>query len=269
MKYEPLDLNETSQSLLAEHNSIAMSDYNRGGRSGVLLGRNAELGENLQNLTKRNSKLERMLAKIGTKADTPESRAKMTKERNEIKKLCKTLMVSLKQNQGGDKQVLDKLTNQFQAELEKFTKVSKAIEQREKEVVIAIEHNHEQEEYGGSPGLGAQGQLMEQDIDAHLLEYDVNELQRRQEGIQAIAQDVQEVSEMFKDLQLLVNEQQETLDVIENNILGTKDKTEDGYNELRQAEVNQKKARKKQCCMLFLVLGVVCAIVFGLTLTKS
>ena len=49
-----------------------------------------------------------------------------------------------------------------------------------------------------------------------------------------IERDVVEVSEMFKDLHGLVNEQQESLDVISDNIDKTKQQTEQAHNELLQ-----------------------------------
>jgi len=94
--------------------------------------------------------------------------------------------------------------------------------------------------------------------------YNEEELRARKEEIIQIERDVVEVAEMFKDLHVLVGEQQEHIDNIESNVESAREHTHQGHEELIQAEQYQKKARRKQCCILFIVLAVVGIIVLVL-----
>jgi len=77
---------------------------------------------------------------------------------------------------------------------------------------------------------------------------------------------------MFKDMRALVMEQKEGLDVIEGNIMDAKLHAEGGEKELIEAERLQKKSRAKSCCILFVsvaILGaIIMAVVFGSGITK-
>jgi t-SNARE complex subunit (syntaxin) len=91
--------------------------------------------------------------------------------------------------------------------------------------------------------------------------YDLESIRERQQGIQQIERNVTELSDMFQDLQMLVAQQQESLDTIESNIQATKDETDRGLGELQEAEKLQRSARKRQCCILFIVLTILAVFV--------
>jgi len=231
-------------------------------RGGTGLGANASIGDDIQNLIKLNRKLQGQLAQLGTAGDTKELRSKMNKDRDEAKKLCQTIMRKLKDNKGGNKQMMAKLQENFESELKKFNAVTKDIEKKEREVVAAINHRRESI---GSPE--DDGQVSEESV--QFLEYDVEELQKRSDGIKQIERDVQEVSEMFRDLHELVQDQQQNLDVISDNISATKAKTESAHQELLQAEKYQSKARNKKCCIVVILVIAIAVIVLITTLSTK
>lgn len=108
----------------------------------------------------------------------------------------------------------------------------------------------------------------EQDI--VFLSYDVSEIEQRHAQIRQIENDIVEVAEMYKDLSAMVDEQQVAIDLVEERITSTRDQTEKAHQELQQAEQYQKAHRKKMCCVLFLVLGVVAAaVLIALGVTKQ
>jgi t-SNARE complex subunit (syntaxin) len=76
-----------------------------------------------------------------------------------------------------------------------------------------------------------------------------------------LERDVREVAGMFRDIATLVNQQQEGIDTVGKNIDSAKDHAEKGAEELREAERLQNAARKKQCCILFIVLAVLAVII--------
>jgi len=101
-----------------------------------LLGQNAEIAEAIQELIKTNNKLERMLAKIGTKGDDQSFRNGMEKQRTSAKTLTRNIIDMLKHHQHqGDKQVFSKLTTQFQSALSSYNKISQEIERKQSRVV--------------------------------------------------------------------------------------------------------------------------------------
>jgi len=263
---------------------IIMSSNNR------LLGENAELADKIQELTKQNAKLERMLAKIGTKGDDQAFRNSMEKQRASAKDLSKEIMGSLKNHHSGDsgdKQIFQKLTKQFQAALGKFNSINKEIENKQNHIVqrMSVSTGRNSAAAGKKRGSStAKGdpesqhliddrstekqrtesqqqadQLLEQEFE--FTTYNEQELLARKEEIMQIERDVVEVAEMFKDLQTLVHDQQEHIDIIETNIESAHNHTDAGYKELVAAEQYQKKARRKLCCIVVIVVVVITLIV--------
>jgi syntaxin 1B/2/3 len=88
----------------------------------------------------------------------------------------------------------------------------------------------------------------------------VEDIEERHQGILKLERQVSEVFELFKDLATLVDLQQESLDVISNNVTQSKAYAEKAETELQHAETYQKKARKRQCCILIIILGALTAI---------
>lgn len=252
-------------------------------------GPNAEVGDGIQALSKSNAKLERMLAKIGTKADTPDFRDRMHSEQTQSTTQVKSLMVLLKRlnAEGGNSPVLQRLTIQFDREFKKFQALNNSMDQKQVRVIDAVKQNRKNSNAGGADQYDEedplnsnnqrgyderapmqQQQQQTQELDIQFIEYDIEELEKRQREIGQIEQDVLEVSEMYKDLQSMVHEQQENIDSIDSSILVAKEKTEAGHKELLAAEEYQKKSRKKKCCMLFIVLTVVAVVVVIIYVSK-
>ena len=78
-----------------------------------------------------------------------------------------------------------------------------------------------------------------------------------------LEQSVAELHQMFLDMALLVEQQGEMLDQIEYQIQSASDYIEDGNEEIAQALVHQKEARKRQCCILMIVLVVAGVLIGG------
>lgn len=74
-----------------------------------------------------------------------------------------------------------------------------------------------------------------------------NHLQQRQQDINKLAHSVQEVSDLFMDMSLLVSYQGEKIDNIEANIASTLSSTNNANKELLKASRYQEKKRK--CCI--------------------
>jgi len=230
----------------------------------------AEIAQSLKALSGVNAKLERMMAKIGGKADNAEFREGMMRERANGKKLCATIMQLL---HSAEKPVVERYNKEFSKELEKWKDISMQIEAKEKEVVVAIQSHGDPDQRDDGPATALlsgqrQGNMQAHDLFVPFTEQNAEEIRRREEGIRGIEQDVKEVSEMFQDLANLVHEQEEPLNLIENNLTAAKNKTAQAHEQIRQAEDLQKKSRKKNCCLLFLVLAVVGLVTLGIIVAR-
>eukprot|EP00033_Pygsuia_biforma_P003472 GCRY01003802.1.p1 GENE.GCRY01003802.1~~GCRY01003802.1.p1 ORF type:complete len:297 (-),score=40.47 GCRY01003802.1:12-902(-) len=135
------------------------------------------------------------------------------------------------------------------------------MERQEKQVRLGFDDRFETQptmEHFEREFTPAQKQQVDQDL--HLIE-------ERSEAVEAIARSVVEIAEIFNDLSILVIEQGTILDRIDYNLEQTAVHTEQAVSELQKASKHQKKARKKMCILLLLVL-IICGFLV-LTIQKS
>eukprot|EP00310_Coccolithus_braarudii_P015034 CAMPEP_0183352762 /NCGR_PEP_ID=MMETSP0164_2-20130417/30296_1 /TAXON_ID=221442 /ORGANISM="Coccolithus pelagicus ssp braarudi, Strain PLY182g" /LENGTH=280 /DNA_ID=CAMNT_0025525289 /DNA_START=135 /DNA_END=977 /DNA_ORIENTATION=- len=107
-----------------------------------------------------------------------------------------------------------------------------------------------------------QTQTQVAELQAVALNEDV--IAERERGINNIHRTVNEVSEIFQDLALLVTEQGEHIDNIQTNIESAAQQTSRGVRELAKANRSQKRARSRLCCLALAM--IVLLVVFILVL---
>jgi len=230
------------------------------------LGKNAEIQDYISNLAKRNAKLERMLAKLGTRAETEDDHAKIHQDRADGLNFIKQAHSAMKGNTTGDRQVMEKLKREFDKEVQKFQEICRLYEEKEKVIKAALEQEGGIDEntpltYGQVSSDRPQQQQKQMEVDQDFLRYHDQDVAARHAKLIQIERDTQEILEVYKDLKSIVEVQQDSIDVIDNNIQDVKLKTQAGLNELQDAETSQKKARKRKCCMLFLVTTILAVVV--------
>lgn len=250
------------------------------------LGRNAEISEGIENLIKCNNRLDRHKAKIGTTVDDSSFRDSVDAERQKGLKLVREINAALTANKGGDRMTLKKFADQFAEAAKAYESVCQQIEKRLNKSVEAndkkknksrtrSDSDHDPNDLEAALGSDSssndpqQRLLQQQEEDVQFMEYNVDELDKRKTAIHQIERDVTEVAEMMKDLHLLVDQQGEQIDAIENNIIVTTQKVTEGHGELVQADKYQASSRKKQCCILFILLGIAGVIVLGVMVFKK
>ena len=72
---------------------------------------------------------------------------------------------------------------------------------------------------------------------------------------------IMELSRMFEEFAMMVEEQSELIDNIEFQVLAAKDYIEDGLQSTIAANKLQKKIRKKRCCVILVSIGIVAVLV--------
>jgi t-SNARE complex subunit (syntaxin) len=88
------------------------------------------------------------------------------------------------------------------------------------------------------------------------LENNIDNIQNRHDSILALENDVKQLSELFQELDTLVNMQGEKLDSIELCILNSKDCVDKGEVDIVEGEKYQNKAKKRMCCLGLIVISV-------------
>lgn len=102
-----------------------------------------------------------------------------------------------------------------------------------------------------------------------LVEDTVLDIERRHVDILQLESSIQEIYELFKDLSVLVDLQQESLDVIQVNIEKAYMSVSKGEVDIQSAEDYQNKSRNKRCCLLLIVLGILCAVLTPTILSST
>ncbi|ORX61875.1 t-SNARE [Hesseltinella vesiculosa] len=95
------------------------------------------------------------------------------------------------------------------------------------------------------------------------IEYNEVLISEREGEIQGIEQGITELNEIFRDLGMLVNEQDNGIQSIYSNVLNISQNTRQAAEELTVANRHQKNARKNMCCFLLIiaVVGSVLALI--------
>jgi len=102
-------------------------------------------------------------------------------------------------------------------------------------------------------------------------QYDLEEKERREEQIHQMVDDLGELHTMFKDLNVLVNEQQEDVNILETNVEHVREQVESGTQHVVVASEHQRAYRKKLCYVLMILLivaVVIVIIIFGVGKNK-
>jgi t-SNARE complex subunit (syntaxin) len=83
----------------------------------------------------------------------------------------------------------------------------------------------------------------------------------RNEEVEQLARDVQEILSMFQDFAVLINAQHEEIILIENTVEEAQTKTESGNKKLVDSIILQRKARKKTCCIM--CVSIIVIVIFA------
>lgn len=109
--------------------------------------------------------------------------------------------------------------------------------------------------------LQQQIQITYEPLNAEELEQQTITIQQREQEIQKINQDTQEINEIFQNLSNIIQEQQFSIDNIENNIFSYGTDARGASNELRSAERYQRRSGGRMLCCLFILLGILAFII--------
>ncbi|KAL0076151.1 t-SNARE [Phycomyces blakesleeanus] len=233
------------------------------------------------------SSIERLVNFLGTPKDSSDIRNKLhevTESTRELIKDSTNDIKSLSQYQSGDsrkarqrKLEQQKLSKDFQKVLADFQKIQRisASKQREyidkaKATTAMLQSNAAEEimEQESQPLMDdAQRRLQLQTLDNEI-EYNEVLISEREGEIQGIEQGITELNEIFRDLGMLVNEQESGIQSIYGNVLNIAQNTRQAADELTVANRHQKSARKNMCCLLLIITVVACVLALIVVVAK-
>ncbi|KAI7886560.1 t-SNARE [Lichtheimia hyalospora FSU 10163] len=244
------------------------------------------------------SSIERLVGYLGGSRDTPDTRTKLHEVTESTRELIKDSTHDLKnlaQFQTVDpkkarqrKLEQQKLSKDFQKVLGEFQKVQRlsASKQREyvdktkattamlqsqqaiaEEEAVHGQQQQQQQQTEVQAADDAQRRMQLQALDNEI-EYNEVMITEREGEIQGIEQGITELNEIFRDLGMLVNEQESGIQSIYGNVLNISQNTRQAADELTVANRHQKNARKNMCCLLLIVTVVACVLALIIVVAK-
>ncbi|KAI8878955.1 t-SNARE, partial [Backusella circina FSU 941] len=226
--------------------------------------------------------IERLVGFLGTNKDSPDTRGNLHDVTNATRELIKESTNDLKllanyqaiqPNENNQRRIeQQKLSKDFQKVVGHFQKIQKqsASKQREyvdKAKVTAVmlqsqaDQEHEQQEQqqhyqDNIPDAQRQMQMAALDNE---IEYNELLISERENEILNIEQGIGELNEIFRDMGMLVNEQESGIQSIYGNVLNIAQNTRQAADELVVASRHQRSARRYMCCFL-LIISVVASV---------
>ncbi|ORZ16578.1 t-SNARE [Absidia repens] len=164
-----------------------------------------------------------------------------------------------------------KLSKDFQKVLSDFQKIQRVSASKQREYVdkakattamlqsqAAVDEEHGGLEQQTTFVDDTQRRIQLQALDNEI-EYNEVLITEREGEIQGIEQGISELNEVFRDLGMLVNEQDSGIQSIYGNVINIAQNTRQAADELTTANRHQKSARKNMCCFL-LIIAVVASV---------
>ncbi|KAI8640573.1 t-SNARE [Parasitella parasitica] len=234
--------------------------------------------------------IERLVNFLGGPRDTSEIRGKLHDVTNATRDLIKDSthdMKSLSSYQSLDPKKStqrrleqQKLSKDFQNVLSIFQKVQKTSASKQREYVdkakattvmlqsqaVASGEDFDDEQQNGSL-MESQRQMQLVALDNEI-EYNELLITEREGEIQNIEQGITELNEIFRDMGMLVNEQESGIQSIYGNVLNIAQNTRQAADELVVANRHQKSARRNMCCFLLIITVVGCILALIIVIAK-
>lgn len=233
-----------------------------------------QIKTNISNIIVGANSLEKLMKMIGTERDSVESRDKIhevSTKTNKIVQETSRQIKTISSMTGLDRQQkfqVDRLKNDFQEAVQRFTSLQKRAAEQVKKTIKLTSPKAKPKSSGGWMDddddevkfLEQERKREEQQIQDQIIEDDLTLIRDREERIRQLESDILDVNEIFKDLATMVNEQGETIDSIEGNVDKAYTNVEAGTSQLAKAAEYQRKSRKKMCILLVILVIIVAVV---------
>lgn len=218
---------------------------------------------NLVVIKKNSSKLDKVHKLIGSKNDGPELRNKIQsiqKATNENVKTTSALIKKLNSiirfssTEKAQKIQSEKLISEFHLVVQKFLQSEKSLNSKIRKALL-VNVNDEDDLQQPQASSSSQQQLLAKDLRFE------NELAlEREQNINKIEDDVQEIAQIMSEISTLIHSQSDNIETIENQVADVESNVEQGEAELQKASSYQQRIRKKSF-LIFIIILIVALIV--------
>jgi len=199
--------------------------------------------------------------------DLTEATRAMSKRGSEDLKSLASMPTSTSQQ----KAALQKTSHDLQLSLVAFQRAQQVSAERQRTVVegvkLAVDDEHTGEQQALDPSASPQqrqAQLLQSQLSPHELAYQESLVQEREREIQEIETGIHELSEIFRDLGTLVNQQGGMIDNIESNVYSIANDTQGAAEELSTASEYQRKAGRRAACLMIILVIVVAIVLLAI-----
>ncbi|GJJ14175.1 hypothetical protein Clacol_008436 [Clathrus columnatus] len=215
----------------------------------------------------------KLVDQLGTSKDTGNIRKALHDITETTRQMAKRGTEDLKKltttptNSSQQKTILDKISHDFQLSVVAFQRAQQLSAERQRTVVEGIKIAVEEEETRGDEAPLSSGQRQAQLLQSTLtpaeLSFQESIIQEREEDIREIEAGIVELSEIFRDLGTIVQQQGGMIDNIETNITAVADNTREAANELDIAHEYQRRAGRRAACLMIVIAIVICIVLLA------
>ncbi|KAK3671859.1 SNAP receptor [Recurvomyces mirabilis] len=238
-----------------------------------------QLSDKLFSLTSSISKLSNQIALLGTRRETDRVRERVTELLESTSEGFKDIGEGLRKvNSWHDvgpsqKYTQGKLNQEFKASLTEFQGLQRQALEKQRATAsaakAALDSDPSNTEGTATTDQGQQSQAQLQQprlADQSEVDFQESLIIERESEIRNIEQSVGELNELFRDVAHMVHEQGGQLDLIDANVVQTRDDTQNADGQLRTASRHQRSARGKACCLLVILVVVLTIIILAAVL---
>lgn len=228
----------------------------------------------LQELAAHNAAVQRAI-QVESVADMAQSsRTRLERGMNLAKKISSLLKdANVNANPEG-RRLHDKLKKTLESELKRTHSLAEQLASLERSSLkekrltdrVSVEAVDRQRQ-GDSFKETAREPLLQDQVHVDIASEQARQIEETEAEIRQIERDVVELNDMFKDMGILVEQQQEGINHIADNILSAEAYTSRGYEEVQTAARYQRRSRSRMCKLL-LVMVFVSAIALYVLLQK-
>mmetsp|Transcript_37277 Transcript_37277/g.46050 ORF Transcript_37277/g.46050 Transcript_37277/m.46050 type:complete len:243 (-) Transcript_37277:53-781(-) len=220
----------------------------------------SDVTSKLNTLSKSVQKLGRHANILGTNADTSQFRQNLKRDVIEcvnLSKQLRQLFNELEYRNVNNPKII-KLSKQFDSEFKKFSEYYGIIKSKTRNNTNNIESKIDNELANNNNNNNINN-VYEQKVEQKFKELDTTTLERKEEQIYDILNDLETLQDIFGDLQSMISGQGDMINEIQANTQNVKDNVIKAESNINNGARYQNKSRKRMCCILVILL-----IIFGI-----
>jgi t-SNARE complex subunit (syntaxin) len=222
-----------------------------------------QISDNIFRMVKATNDIREHIKEIGTARDDRKLREKLSKLREETKKIIETCKSALNSNEIRTNRIqYGKLSQDFNDALQNYEKEVKISLEKERAFVVAL---NEVIESRRDTGKSFSNKLTEINLD----EVDEKLIEEKNKDIRQVEKELEELGHLFVDIANTVQDQGKTLGRVESETESADANTKQGVRSVKEASVLACSARIKVLIIILILFVIFCIIFFPVCFTGN